>query len=524
VLALLHNGVRVLFNSYAFICVFLPLALLGYYGLARFGPGRAATAFLLVASIAFYGYWNPANLPLIFISMAFNYTVGETIARSPKGSLRGHGFLVFGVTANLLALGYFKYAGFLVQNIGALAGIELSTGNIGLPLAISFFTFQQIAYLVDAFHGTSGRQDPLRYGLFVTFFPHLIAGPLVHHREMIPQFGSHATLHPRWERFAVGLTLFSIGLFKKAVIADGIATLANPVFNNAASGVEPSLFIAWTGALAYTFQLYFDFSGYSDMAVGLARMFGIKLPMNFFSPYKATSIVEFWRRWHMTLSRFLRDYLYIALGGNRRGEFRRYLNLFITMLLGGLWHGAGWTFVIWGMLHGTCLALNHLWNKLMPKRAEGPFARVFGWTLTFLIVVIGWVIFRSADLPTAGRMLAGMIGMNGIVLPDRYEHQLHALAPVFDTLGMTFGYAEPFQLRTVLFIAGLLGFVLISPNAYEFLARYEPAIDFRAMMQDGKRKVMEWRPSPVWAVAFGVMAGLGVLSLTRVSEFLYFQF
>ena len=295
-----------------------------------------------------------------------------------------------------------------------------------LPLGISFFTFQKIAYLVDAYRGEVRAGGFLSFALFVTFFPQLIAGPIVHHSEVIPQFGQKSTYRPNLDNLSMGIGIFVLGLAKKTVLADSIATYATPVFRAAQAGADPTLFEAWGGALAYTFQLYFDFSGYSDMAIGLALMFNIRLPINFNSPYKATNIIDFWRRWHITLSRFLRDYLYIPLGGNRHGVARRYANLMLTMLLGGLWHGAGWTFIVWGGLHGIFLVINHFWHALGVGSAttsgarpgsDGSAAR----TITFLAVMVAWVFFRAEDFDAATRILAGMAGLNGVQLPASYH-------------------------------------------------------------------------------------------------------
>ena len=348
-----------LFNSYEFIFLFLPIVLLGFHLIGKQGHHRVAIAWLVGASLFFYGWWNPAYLLLMLFSVLFNYSVGVSLSNTSGRKLLSKTILTIGVSVNLAILGYFKYANFFVDNLNALSGTNLILNEVILPLAISFFTFQQIAYLVDAYRGKTKEYNFLHYCLFVTFFPQLIAGPIVHHKEMLPQFAKDAVYKLRSKHLAIGITIFALGLFKKVVLADGVSVYATPVFNAAEAGVMLTFFEAWGGALAYTFQLYFDFSGYSDMAIGIARMFGIRLPLNFNSPYKATSIIDFWRRWHITLSRFLRDYLYIPLGGSRKGRVRRYINLMTTMILGGLWHGAGWTFLLWGALHGFYLMINH---------------------------------------------------------------------------------------------------------------------------------------------------------------------
>ena len=342
-----------LFNSNTFLFLFLPVVLAGFFAIGRFHR-EAAALWLFAASVAFYGMWNAAYIALLIGSIVFNYTVGVNLSRlvADGRAARARWLIRGGVAGNLLLLGYYKYANFFVDSAAALTGADWQIATIVLPIGISFYTFTQIAFLVDCYRGEVRETNPIHYGLFVTYFPHLIAGPVLHHKEMMPQFAQAKTYRPDWECIAVGTTIFAIGLFKKVVIADGIGPFAAPIFNAAAAGQPLTMLEAWGGALAFSFQLYFDFSAYSDMAIGLSKLFGVRLPLNFDSPYKATSIIDFWRRWHMTLSRFLRDYLYIPLGGSRCGTMRTYINLLATMVIGGLWHGAGWTFVVWGALHG----------------------------------------------------------------------------------------------------------------------------------------------------------------------------
>ena len=411
-----------LFNSYIFIFGFLPVTLLGFFWLARRSHAYAA-AWLALASLFFYGYWNPAYIGLLLGSIVCNYAFGLWMAKAQlraqsqlgSGGRKKH-ILVFAIAANLSLLAYYKYANFFVSNVDAVLGTGWNVSNIILPLGISFFTFTQIAFLVDTYQGKVKEYNFIHYVLFVTYFPHLIAGPVLHHKEMMPQFARPSTYRINWEHVATGLMLFTLGLCKKTLWADPIAAYTDGIFAGVASGMTPTLYEAWCGALAYTLQIYFDFSGYTDMALGIALMFGIKLPINFDSPYKATSIIEFWRRWHMTLSRFLRDYLYIPLGGNRKGKSRRYLNMMATMLLGGLWHGAGWTFVIWGALHGLYLTINHLWREAiadkLPRLLPRWLAALSGGTLTFIAVVVAWVVFRAADMTQATTMLKAMAGIS----------------------------------------------------------------------------------------------------------------
>lgn len=408
-----------LFNSYVFIFLFLPAVLLGFFQLSRISHQYAA-AWLALASLFFYGYWNPAYIGLLLGSIICNYAFGTWIAKSNVLGRRKFHLLVVAICSNLFLLGYYKYANFFLSSIDVLSGSQWSLGNIILPLGISFFTFTQIAFLVDTYQGKVKEFNFIHYVLFVTYFPHLIAGPVLHHKEMMPQFAHSATYRIDWNNVATGLMLFTLGLCKKTLLADALSPYATAVFNGVQHGVTvgilPTAYEAWAGALAYTLQIYFDFSGYTDMALGIALMFGIRLPVNFNSPYKSTSIIEFWRRWHMTLSRFLRDYLYIPLGGNRHGKLRRYFNLMVTMLLGGLWHGAGWTFVLWGALHGVYLTINHLWREIVAERflqwMPAWLSAPFGGLLTFMAVVSAWVMFRSSDLSQALAILKAMYGID----------------------------------------------------------------------------------------------------------------
>jgi len=388
-----------LFNSIEFITVFLPVVLIVFFGLGRLGRGHAAMAWLVAASFFFYGWWNPKYLVLILVSILFNFGMGRLLGGSSSadqaGSLKAKFIMLMGVAANLVALAYFKYANFFIENLNTLTQSNYHLESIVLPLAIWFFTFQQIAYLVDAYQGNVTDCTFIQYCIFVTFFPQLIAGPIVHHKEVLPQFAEPSIYRFSSDNLGDGLATFCIGMFKKAVLADGLSPYVGPVFMAAEQGSEITFFVAWAAVLAYTFQLYFDFSGYSDMAIGIGRMFNIRLPVNFASPYKSVNIIEFWRRWHITLSCFLRDYLYIPLGGSRKGKWRRYLNLMLTMVIGGLWHGASWTFVAWGTLHGAYLIINHVWRRMRQAAnsdlGKSSFAgRLSGRTLTFLAVILAW--------------------------------------------------------------------------------------------------------------------------------------
>ncbi len=419
----------------------------------------------------------------------------------------------------------------MVTNLNAIAGVDFTVGRIILPLGISFFTFEQIGYLIDIRRGRSYRADLLRYAVFVSFFPRLVAGPILRYSEILPQLTDQRRGADRSEDLAVGLTMFAIGLVKKSVLADGIAPFAGPIFAAAAGGAPVDFLLAWGGTLAYTCQLYFDFSGYSDMAIGAARCFGIQFPANFNSPYKSGSMIEFWRRWHMTLSRFLRDYLYIPLGGNRRGSIRRYINLMITMLLGGLWHGANWTFVAWGGLHGFYLIVNHGWMALWPTSGRVPgrsisiIRRAFGFVVTFLAVAVAWVFFRATSFAAALDVLRGMAGLYGISLPEGFAFALRPVAPALHALGVSFAQESGAQMiKTWGWIIALLGIAWLLPNSQELLARYRPVIEMNSPAATPSHRALAWRLTPGWAVFAGAIGFLGVISITRVSEFLYWQF
>lgn len=490
-----------LFNSYEFILLFLPTVLLGFHLIGKQGNHRVAIAWLVGASLFFYGWWNPAYLALMLFSILFNYSVGISLGSSKTSSKKA--ILIFGVISNLSVLGYYKYANFFVDNLNSISSSNIVFEQVILPLAISFFTFQQVAYLVDTYRGETREYSFLHYCLFVTFFPQLIAGPIVHHKEMLPQFAKDSLYRLRSKNLAIGFTIFAIGLFKKVMIADNISVYATPVFNAADAGVMLSFFEAWTGAIAYSLQLYFDFSGYSDMAIGLARMFGIRLPLNFSSPYKSTSIIEFWRRWHMTLSRFLRDYLYIPLGGSRVGKLRRHKNLMITMILGGFWHGAGWTYVIWGGMHGIYLLINHSWvefrKSLFADKIHPVFFRKIGWFLTITAIVVAWVPFRAESFEGAISMLTSMSGLNGI------------------------GDDSPKRFLIAIFL--LIVTTIIPPNTQQIMRNYKPAFEIYNTDKDLKNnKQIQWKPTAVWSIVISLMFIISLLSLSSESEFLYFQF
>ena len=469
-----------LFNSYEFIFVFLPITFFVYFYLNSKRLTTASKAFLVFSSLFFYSWWNIAYLPLILISMLFNYVIGNSLnskKEENKKSFSKKSILIFGIVANLSLLGYFKYADFFIENFNIVAQTNINLFNLLLPLAISFFTFQQIAYLVDSYRQETKEYDFLNYALFVTFFPQLIAGPIVHHSEMMPQFANKWNAVKKYRNIALGLFIFSIGLFKKVVIADTFAVWATAGFDTATT---LNLFEAWATSLSYTFQLYFDFSGYTDMAIGIALLFNIKLPINFNSPYKARNIQDFWRRWHITLSRFLRDYVYIPLGGNKISSFRTYSNLLATFVIGGLWHGAGWTFVFWGFLHGMALVIHRAWSNLGFKMWTW-----LAWLITFSFVNITWVFFRAKEWDDAIRILSSMFSLDNVVIALSLENISG-------------------DLFTILWI--IAGFILV--------------LFFKNTVEKAKELKINYKT--LLFTLFCLLAAL--LSVNKVSEFLYFNF
>lgn len=520
-----------LFNSYQFLFLFLPVTLAGFFLLAHTSKGFAVT-WLAVASLFFYGWWNHAFVTLLLASITFNYFMGNRInvAQRSARPFLARALLITGVATDLLLLTYFKYGLFLLSFLGPASPAHLDTGSIIVPLGISFYTFTQIAYLVDIYRAEVNARKFTHFALFVSYFPHLIAGPILHHKEIMPQLSLNETYRFRSENFAVGITVFAIGLFKKTILADGVAPIAAPLFDaHGWNGLSPTFMDAWIGALAYTLQLYFDFSGYSDMAIGVSRMFGIKLPINFFSPYKAPSIIQFWRRWHMTLSRFLRDYLYFSLGGNRKGSFRRYINIFLTMLLGGIWHGAGWTFIVWGALHGFYLMVNHAWISLKSAikwegeiRGAATIARV----ITFTAITIGWVIFKADNLAIAHEILRGMAGLNGFVLATSWLGHLGGFGVWLANHGIAFNQTIGFVhggSRDLIWVAGLLIIAWHTPNTAQIMARFRLSPDSIGT-ENGVTSEFSWAPNFRWALLCALLLAASLGALSKPSVFLYFQF
>lgn len=480
-----------LFNSYQFI-FFLAVVFFVYFFLNKKRLILLAKAWLVGSSLFFYSWWNIAYLPLILISLFFNYAAGSALSKD-KPRINRKAILVTAVSFNITLLGYFKYSDFFISNMNVLFSSNIAFLNLALPLAISFFTFQQIAYLVDAYRHETKEYDFLSYALFVTFFPQLIAGPIVHHKEIMPQFGQLRNKVLNYRNIAIGIFIFSIGLFKKVAIADSFAVWATQGFDQTET---LNFFEGWITSLSYTFQLYFDFSGYTDMAIGVSLLFNIALPINFNSPYKALDIQDFWRRWHITLSRFLTQYIYIPLGGNRKGKRRTYINILIVFLISGLWHGAGWTFIFWGLLHGLSTVVNRFWKSLGYK-----LNKYIAWFITFNFVNIAWVFFRASTWGDAIKVLKGMFGGNGIVFPS--FGKLSFLESYGFTLGTYFIDLSELLKIVPFLIIGLLVVVFC---------------------KNSKKMSENFRPNMLLSLYISVIFVYCILNFNKISEFLYFNF
>ena len=517
-----------LFNSHIFIFIFLPLVFALFFLFARTSHLLAA-GWLTIASLFFYGWWNPAFVALLLASIVFNYCAGMVIARVvASDAAKKKYWAIAAVAANLLLLGYYKYSNFFLANAAGFMGFTPPQAEIILPLGISFFTFTQIAFLVDTYKGRVKEYNFVHYCLFVTYFPHLIAGPILHHAEMMPQFAQASTYRMQAENVAVGLTIFFIGLFKKVILADGIAPFVAPLYALPGAGVPPTFIEAWCAVLAYSLQLYFDFSGYSDMAIGLSRMFGVQLPLNFHSPYKAANIAELWNRWHMTLSRFLRDYVFIPLGGQRKRAWRRYASVMITMLLCGLWHGAGWTYIVFGLLHGVYLCVNQGWRMLRKRLGQsrkhptrvGTVAAV---ALTFVAWLVGLAFFRADSVPHALQIVGGLFGLHGFALPDYWLAKWGVFGQWLSLNGVSFGNSRGLISGGLInWIIILLAIVWFAPNTQQIMAHFNPALLIPRDMKPARR--FAWRPSVAFGVLAAAMAFASIVNLHRQSEFLYFQF
>lgn len=500
-----------LFNSYLFILLFLPITFIGFIFFQKYESRILSCSWIVFTSLVFYGWFNPKYIMLILISILFNYILAYTL-RVP--SKHNRNLLKVGIIGNLLTLAYFKYTNFFITNINELTGSSFSTLSIILPIGLSFFTFEQIAYIVDVYQCKVKKYSFLDYCYFVTFFPRLIAGPIIRHSEVLSQIEKSNIHKIQYKNICIGLSIFIVGLFKKAIIADNLVTIADSVFDTTHNTIP--MINAWLGALAYTGQIYFDFSGYSDMAIGLARLFNITLPLNFNSPYKSTSIIGFWRNWNISLSRFLRDYLYIPLGGNLKGTLYHYRNLFITMLLGGLWHGASWTFVIWGGLHGTYLLINHFWRhqhiaSILEEQVPHTL-KLLSWLITFFFVVIAWVFFRATTFSNAYDILNSMFSLNSLSLKNI------PMTPWLEVLGS-------------LFIAFTM------PNVHQVFHKIKPSLDgeyiinksnniLSAKSNIGKKlqSILTWNSTYIWSLSLAFLFTVAIIFMTHTHIFIYYDF
>lgn len=509
-----------LFNSIVFLFLFMPASLLAYYYFAK-KNGAFARFLLAVLSLLFYAYWDWRYVPLLFGSIAINYIIGfKIIMLTNCGQMfSSKKVLILGLALNLLLLFYFKYTNMLIGTYESWTNSDLNIPNIILPIGISFFTFTQIAFLVDAYQKKVTNYKFWDYVLFVSYFPHQIAGPILHHKEMLGQFIKQSTVKFDMQWLTVGFSILSIGLAKKVLLADPMSTIANPVFANAEMGVSPTFIESWGAITAYALQLYLDFSAYCDMAIGISLMFGIRLPINFNSPYKSLNIIDFWRRWHITLSRFLRDYLYIPLGGNQLGKFRRYSNLLITMALGGIWHGASWNFLFWGLLHGAFLTINHLWREWLSKRLNISLHPIMAWFITFVAVLVGWVFFRATNYTSALLVLSSMFGFEGVAVPPAV---LNGIGIAWPLIGSNEWSGVLGGARAIGYIAIVLAGILFLPNTQQLFQFYKPSLE---AVKDIKECVgFSWRPNTLWALTISVLLALSISRLGNDSIFLYFNF
>lgn len=505
-----------IFNSFEFLLLFFPAAYIGFVLIHRVGGWRAVYPYLAAVSLAFYAHWSLLLVAVLAASVFFNYSIASALIELRSKRLIAKSLLLLSVGANIAALCYFKYTNFFIDTVNTVAGTGFSHLDLILPVGISFYTFIQIGFLIEAYNGTAQRPTFDRYALFATFFPCVTAGPLVLQSEMFSQMGERDDRAFSPWRVMVGTTIFCMGLFKKVVFADTIAPYADQLFVGVAGGAGVDPMTAWVGSVCYTLQLYFDFSGYSDMAVGLGYLFGIKLPLNFNSPLKATSISDFWRRWHMTMTRFFTNFLFSPLAmkntrkalSRRYGRFHRYFvtaawPVTLTFLVAGIWHGAGWTMVVYGLIHGLALAVNLGWREYKMPTLH-PFV---GWLLTMCVAVSALVVFRAPDLSTAGQILASMWGVSF----------LHDGAVAATAVQLDFDWALP-----LMFLLGSV--VLISPNTQEILRNYWVSSDPKPAEEQFSKWALIWKATPSWAFAMSVVIVLALGSIKGYSTFLYYKF
>jgi alginate O-acetyltransferase complex protein AlgI len=483
------------FNSFEYIFIFLPMVWAGYFILNRYRGISAGRPWLLVCCLFFYGYFNIAYLALLLLSIGANYGIGMLLQDGELQRQSRKVLLTTGLVFNITLLGFFKYVDFFITNINTASGSHLSLLNIALPVGISFFTFQQISFLVDSYRGKMRERNFLQYMLYVSFFPSIVSGPITRHHEIMPQYSDEKNWHVDYRNVASGIILFAMGLFKKGILADHLALWVNQGFDTA---IKLNLLEAWVTSLCYTLQIYFDFSGYTDMAIGTALLFNLKLPLNFDSPYRSLSIQEFWRRWHITLSKFLRDYIYIPLGGNRVGHLYVYMNIFITFLVGGIWHGAGWTFLLWGMAHGVAMIIHRMWCRTGIR-----LNRFVSWFITFNFLNAAWVLFRARDLHNAVKVYRGMLGLDGVVLSEKFS-QLTFLK----SLGVEFTKWP----------------VNIPANLFYLLYMLAASLVLSLFWWNTKDMAEKFKPDWKWLLLVSIVLGVGLIHISRISNFIYAVF
>lgn len=483
-----------LFNSYIFIFLFFPITLIGYFILGKINKLQVRNIFLIGMSLWFYGYFNPSYLWIICGSIIFNYVASKLIQRA-NTKTTAKLITAVAVIVNIAIIFYYKYYDFFISNVNSVFGTTYELKHIILPLGISFFTFQQLSYIIDSYHGETDGYRFDEYALFVCYFPQLIAGPIVLHDEIIPQFRKDSSRHYNSENFARGMYIFALGLFKKVIVADTFSAAVNWGFSDIASlgSLE-----AWIVSISYTFQLYFDFSGYCDMAIGIGAMMNIDITQNFNSPYKALSIPEFWSRWHITLTRFLRAYIYFPLGGNRKGTLRTYFNIMVVFLVSGIWHGANWTFIVWGLLHGLLQCITRLFNKQYER-----LSAVTKWMITMFFVNILWVVFRADSLSTAANFIMRMF-----FSPD---------FSISADLSKCFQLIEFTQLRYL--IPEGIQYYLFNYEMWAFLT-----LALFGVLNFKNSKDFTFKPNFGRGVLTVVFTFWSIISLSGVSEFLYFNF
>jgi alginate O-acetyltransferase complex protein AlgI len=494
------------FASHLFLG-FLAILLGSYWPLTRYSP-HLGKQLLIGASLVFYAWWIPAYLLLLFTSIVFNHVIVRSLLQGRGGRL----IVIVGIAFNLLLIAYYKYAALLVETLNWGLGADFRVPDVLLPIGISFFTFQQISLLVDAYKGHVKHLSFEDHVFFVSFFPQLIAGPIVRQNDLLPQIANREDWRLRADMVAVGIALFSLGLFKESFLIDPIAPRIDLVYTAAAQGAPIGFADAWVAAFGYGFQIYFDFSAYSDMAIGLAFIFGIRLPLNFFSPYKAASVREFWRRWHITLSRFLRDYLFIPLGGSRFGLPHTLLALLVTMTLGGLWHGAAWTFALWGLLHGIYLGINHVWRFCVDRWLVGLRERVrrtrslalglkgLSILITFVAVNFAWILFRAEDTQSVWRMLAAMAGMSGWMHVVEPSNGITPMLPIY------------------------LAICWLAPNSMQLFSGTRAPLHVEEYVRDGRRPRFRFGLTRAWASVTAVLFIIAWFAISNLSPFIYFQF